>query len=310
MAGLTLLESAKLHGGDEYAQAITELYAETSDILRVLPFRTIQGNAYHYNVETTLPGIAFRGVNGSWTAGAGIVNPETEHLTISGGEVDVDRFLVKTQGPHTRGTHVNMKVKHLAHNWVYKFIKGSSATTPAEFDGLQTRLTGDQKISMGNTSGGVVLSLAKLDQLIDSVAEPTHLIMSRAMRRLLTAAARLTTVGGDIRWEINQFGRRIAMYGDLPILIADSLTDYYDTLGFDEADEGAGGTACTSIYCVSFRDGMLEGIHNAPPSVEDLGEISSSPVYRTRVEWYSGLLLQHPKAAARLWSIKTGAVTV
>ncbi len=305
--GITLLEANKLRGGDVYANAITEIYAKSADILRVLPFQNIAGNAYHYSQEDTLPSIAFRGINASWTASTGVVNPQTEHLTISGGELDVDRMLVNTQGAHVRATHEAMKVKHLAQYWAYRFIKGDTTTTEEEFDGLQQRLTGNQLISEGSTSGGDPLQLSNLDLLCDSVVEPTHLMMSRAMRRLLTVAARTTAVGGQIDYVLDEFGRQVATYNGLPILIADNLTDVYSTLAFDEAAAG-GGTTATSIYCLSLGDGMLQGIQNAPPDVNDLGEISSSPVYRTRVEWYTSILLEHPKAAARLYGISNAAV--
>jgi hypothetical protein len=309
MAGLTLLEAAKLRGGDVYANAVIELYAQSSDILMALPFKNINGNAYHYNQEDTLPGIAFRGINASWTAGAGVVNPVTEQLTIAGGELDVDRFIVNTQGAGVRASQDAMKIKHLAHYWTQKFIKGDSTSTNTEFDGLQKRLVGSQLIAQGATSGGDVLTLAKLDELCDAVVDPTHLIMSRAVRRSLTVAARTTSVGGQIDYVQDDFGRQVARYNGLPILIADRLNDYLAALAFDEANPGGGGTVGTSIYCVSFKPGMVEGIQNGPPDVTDLGELQASPVYRTRVEWYSSICMEHSKAAARLWGIKTGAVT-
>ena len=309
MAGITLLEAAKRGGLTDHERAVTKVYADSTDILRAIPFKTIKTAGYTYSQENTLPGVAFRGINASWTPSAGVINPLTEHLTISGGEVDVDNFLVDRMGNGIRADEEYAKVKHMAHLWAYKFIKGDSTSTNAEFDGLQTRLTGNQKISMGSTSGGVVLSLAKLDELIDAVVEPTHLIMSRALRRLLNTASRTAAVGGNINFEPDEFGRKVMHYGELPILTADNLDEYYTTLGFNEADEGAGGTACTSVYCVSFKPGHLEGLHGGTPIVSDLGQISGSPVHRTRIEWFTSLLLRHPKAAARLWSIKTGTVT-
>ena len=42
---LTLVEASKLHSGDVVRSAIIEIYARSSDILRVLPFETIAGSA-------------------------------------------------------------------------------------------------------------------------------------------------------------------------------------------------------------------------------------------------------------------------
>ena len=71
----------------------------------------------------------------------------------------------------------------------------------------------------------------------------------------------------------------------------------------------ASGTAtATSIYVVSFGEGMLQGIQSGVMDVRDLGELQTQPVKRTRVEWYAGIALFHPRAAARLWSISNAAV--
>jgi len=64
---LTLVEAAKINPGDVLKSAIIEQYARTSDILRVLPFEDIQGNAVKYNQESALPGVGFRGVNEGYT---------------------------------------------------------------------------------------------------------------------------------------------------------------------------------------------------------------------------------------------------
>ena len=303
---LTLVESSKRYQ-NPVQQAIVELYAENSDILGALPINTIAGNAYKYNREETLPNIGFRGVNESFTESTGVVNPVTEPLVIAGGDLDVDKFIVSTQGRDQRGVQEAMKVKALAHRITETFIKGDNATEPREFDGLQVRLTGSQVISAGTTAGGAALSLAKLDELIDAVDSPTHLIMNKAMRRRLSAAARLTTVGGFVNYELNEFGRRVMSYNDLPILIADQDETGSDILGFTEAADSGNATA-TSIYCVSFRDGMLTGIQNGAPMVEDLGELQTKPVYRTRVEWYMGIAVLHARAAARLKFIGNLAV--
>lgn len=307
---MTLVEASKAaaNAGAMLRSSIIQMFAERSDILRVLPFNTIQGNALRYNREETLPGVGFRGVNEAYTEDIGVINPVTEPLVIAGGDLDVDNFILETMGQSQRTVREGMKVKALGHRWTKAFIKGDSTSDPREFDGLQVRLTGSQKISAGSTSGGTALSLAKLDELIDAVDNPTHLIMNRTMRRRLSAAARLTTVGGYITYGLDEFGRRVEMYNGLPILITDQDNTGSEYLAFDEAASSGSATA-TSIYCVSFGDGMLTGIQSGPMRVTDLGELQSKSVQRTRVEWYSGVALFHAKAAARLWSIADAAVT-
>lgn len=305
---LTLVEAAKIYSGDPVRSAIIEMFAQSSDLLREIPIETIEGTAMRYNREETLPGIGFRGVNEAFTEGTGIINPMTEPLVIAGGDLDVDRFIVQRMGAPMRASHEKMKVKALALNWTLKFIKGDQTSEPREFDGLQVRCTGDQLIAAGSTANGTALSLVKLDELIDAVDSPTHLIMSKAMRRKLSAAARLYTVGGYITYELDAFGRRVTYYNDLPIIVIDKDNTNADILAFDEACTSGTSTG-TSIYCVSFGEGMFTAIQGDDMDVRDLGEVDDAPVYRTRVEWDCGIAIYHGRAAARLYSIADSAVT-
>ena len=298
---MNLVEAAKSMTGDTHRAAVIEMFPRSSDILRVIPFDNIGGNALKYDREETLPGIGFRGINEAYSEGVGVINPVTESLYILGGDMDVDRQIVKQFGPAKRAAHVALKVKAAAGKWTKTFLKGDTGTEPREFDGLQSRLTGSQVISAGTTAGGAALSLAKLDELIDAVDSDgqKYLVMNKAMRRRLSAAARLYTVGGYITYELDAFGRQVTHYNDIPILIADQDNTGTDILGFTEAASSGGATA-TSIYCISVGDNSLTGIQNETIEAYDLGEIDASPVYRTRVEWASGIALYSARGAARL----------
>lgn len=305
---LTLVEAAKLNSGDVIKSAVIEMFARQSDILQVLPFENITGNALKYNREETLPGIGFRGVNEAFSESTGVLNPMVESLTIAGGDLDVDRFIVQTQGEGQRSTHEALKVKSLADTWTTKFIKGDNTSQPREFDGLQVRLTGNQKMAAGATANGDALSLLKLDELIDRVDNPTHLLMSKAMRRRLTQAARNTAVGGFITYGVDAFGRQITKYNDIPILVAYSGNGGTEPLAFDEANPGGGTATGTSIYALSLGSGKVVGIQNGGMDVRDLGELDEKPVWRTRVEWYSAIAMYHGRSAARLWGISDAPV--
>lgn len=307
---LTLVEAAKLNSGDVLRSAIIELYARNSDILMTLPFENINGNAMKYNREDKLPGVGFRGVNEAYSESTGVLNPQTESLVIAGGDLDVDTFIIRTMGADQRSVQEGMKVRALALRWTKTFLKGSTATDPREFDGLQTRVVGKQLLENGSTDGGDALSLANLDELIDETQDPTHLIMNKTMRRRLTQAARNTTIGGFITYELDAFGRKITMYGDLPILIADEDEAGAQILPFTElASTGATATA-SSIYCTAMGEGRLIGIQNGDIEARDLGELQTKPAVRTRVEWFPGIAIMHGEAVGRLRGITNAAVVV
>ena len=315
MAALTLIEAAKLYisNGEDVRGAIVQLFGESNNVMRYLPFTDINGNALNYAQEGSLPGVAFRGVNESFTASTGVINPMVEPLRIAGGEVDVDTFIIDTMGMEARSTHEAMKIKAITQDFQRVFFKGDNATTPAEPDGLQNRLTGDQVISnaSGSPLAAAALSLAKLDEAIDAVSNPTHIFMSKAMKRRLSAAAR-SSVSGNIQMGLDQFGASVMLYNGIPVVAVADAADKDTVLPFSEtASVGSpASTACTSIYVVSLMPGMLTGIQAAGGmNVRDLGELDDKPVYRTRVQWYASIALLHSRAAARLKDIIDGAVT-
>ena len=304
---MTLVEAAKLETRNLVRSGVIEQFARTSDILRVLPFQDIQGNALAYNREEVLPGVAFRGVNEGYPESVGVINPATETLYIAGGDLDVDRFIIQTMGAGVRSTHENMKIKALAQAWTTKFIKGDTTLQPREFDGLQARLTGYNLIPAGSTSGGDPLKLEILDEAIDRVTNPTHILMSRALRRKFKAARNNPTVAGSITLDKDDFGRPVDVYNGLPLLTSYGDAVSPDPLGFNEAAPGGGSTA-TSLYVLSMGTDAVSGIQNGGMDVRDLGELDTMPLWRTRVEWYSGLGIFNGSAAVRVWGISNAPI--
>ena len=302
---LTLLEYAK-SSNDPRTSGIVELFAQNADLLTAMPFVPIQGAVEKTVQEETLPATAFRAINSAYTADEGKLDNVYDPLVICGGDMDVDHFILKTQGEAGWQARVRMKIKSLAQLFANRIVKGDSATDTDEFDGLQKRLTGAQLVS-NNASTGAALSLYNLDATIDAVDEPTHLLMNKAMLRRLSASTRSSSVVGNLQYTKDSFGRPLAMYADLPILLADRNTDAYSTLAFNEAAEG-GGTASTSIYVLSLRQGQLQGIQNGPIEPRTFMETHTAPVRRMRVEWYAGISMKHPRSAARLYGITDAAV--
>jgi len=306
---LTLMEASKLNSGDVKRSAVIEMFAANSPLLAALPFEDILGGSLSYNREGTLPGVAFRGYNESYTESTGVINPETEVLRIAGGDLDVDKAMIKTRGEQVRSSQEAMKVKALALNITGKIINGDSTTDPREFDGLRARITGNQLITALLTapSANSPLSLEALDKAIDEVDGATHIIGSKDMWRKLNTAAR-QGVGGDIDYAMDDFGKRVPLYNGLPYI----AVDYDDTgakiIDFNEAGP-AGGAVSTSMYVVNMGTDRVQGIQNGVMEVTDLGELDDRPVYRTRVEWLVSLAVMHGRAASRVWGITNADVT-
>lgn len=147
---LTLAESAKL-SNDTLARGVLETFVQTSPILDRIPFMEIEGNAYAYNEEATLPGVAFRNVNEAYTESTGTVNQKSEKLVILGGDADVDRFIRQTRSNinDQRAEQTSLKVKAISYKFQETFFNGDTNVDTKSFDGLKKRLTGTQVIDGG-----------------------------------------------------------------------------------------------------------------------------------------------------------------
>lgn len=293
---LSLTEAAKL-STDTLQRGVIETFARTSPVLELLPFMTIAGNSYQYNQEAVLPDVEYRGINESYTEGAGEFVQKQESLVMVGGDVDVDKFIVKTLGNvnNQRAIQTNMKVKALSRQFTKDFFKGSKAVNGKKFDGLDIRIAANNQVINADGSGaaGAALTLAKLHELLDMVEGGADvLFMSKATRRemqaILEGQQHYIQVGKD------NFGRPIEYFGDVQIRTVED-----EVLGFNETVGTSSDT--TSIYAVKFgAQEAISGLTNGGVMVDDLGELESKPAYRTRIEFYCGLADFHPKAAARL----------
>jgi hypothetical protein len=305
---LTLHEASKLVDGDLKRQAIIEMFAGSTDLMAALPLMDIPGNSYSYAQEAKLPSVGFRGYNQGYDASVGVVNPQSETLRIAGGELDVDTALVKTHGVGVRTRQESMQIKAMGAKITAAFINGDGDDGVA-FDGLRKRIRGYQLLAADENAPNAnnPLHLATLDEAIDRVDNPTHIIMSKRMRNLLSQAAKDRDVGGDLQWDKDDFGRRVGFYNDLPILVTEDDERGEKIIDFNEAGP-AGGAVSQSVYVVSFGDGKIVGLQNGIMDVRDLGEIDAQPVFRTRVEWLVAMAVMHGKAAARIWGITNAPV--
>ena len=305
---LTLVEAAKL-SETELQRGVIETFILESTILDRIPLLEIEGNAYAYNEEATLPGVEFRAVNASYTESTGTVNQKTETLVIMGGDADVDRFVQQTRGNlnDQRATQEQLKIKAAVIKYQDAFFNGDTAVDANSFDGLKKRLTGGQVVDaatnglaiVGTSSADRQTFFDKLDELIAAVNGPVDaLYMNSMVKAKIKSAARRE--GG---WDstIDDFGRTIESYNGVPLLDAGKKGD--GTLIIPQTETQGTSVIASSIYAVRFgqneEDQAVTGLTNGGIMVDDLGFMESKPSYRTRIEFYCGLAV-FGKGAARL----------
>lgn len=298
---ITILEHSKTDKSTAMQDAVVQIFDNVSPLLKVLPFDEIEGNAISFTQEASLPGTSDRGVNEGYAATQGSDKQVLESLKIHGGRLVVDKYLLATGGEDVREKEEGKQIKAIGHNYSLAFIKGSTDVNPKSIDGLQSRLTGDQIVE-NHVSGGA-LKMAKMDELVDSVDNPTHLIMSKAMRRILKAARRSIDISGHITFEPDEFGKDVMHYDGLPILVLTDAARRDNILPFTELAPDEVLSTSSSIYCVSFTEEGLIGIQNGLPRVYESNMINGQPQDGTLVEWYQGLKMNHDRAATRLAGI-------
>lgn len=313
---LTLAEAAKL-SQDDLQRGVLETFVQESPVLDRIPFLTIQGNAYAYNEESTLPGVQFRSVNEAYSESTGTVNPKSEKLVIMGGDADVDRFIVQTRGNlnDQRALQTRMKVKAASYFFQDKFINGDTAVDTKGFDGLKKRLTGAQVISAGTNGIPIVgngttdphVFMDKLDELVAAVpglngSNGALYTNSKVIAKLKSAARR---IGGYEMVQEAFTGKRVATWNGIPLLDIGQTSAGADIIPQTET-QGSSSVAA-SIYAVKFGqaegDQAVTGLTNGGVQVRDLGELDTLPVYRTRLEFYTGLAIFGGKGAARLTGV-------
>ena len=301
IGAVTLAESANL-STNMLQRGVIETFIDESPVLARIPFMEIEGNAYSYNSEATLPGVAFRAVNAAYTESTGTVNPASESLKIMGGDADVDRFIQKTRSNlrDQVAFQTALKAKAAAIKFTEAFFEGDTAVDANSFDGLRKRLTGNQSILVTTNGGPLTLSL--LDDLIAAViGGPDVIYMNSWLIRKMNSLVRAT--GGTVPEPLTEYGRKWFSYAGVPVVDAGfGLDGTTAILGFDETAGTSNITA--SAYAVKWgEEEFVSGLTNGGVDVYELGELETKPAYRTRIEWYVGMGVFHGRAAARLRGI-------
>jgi hypothetical protein len=306
---VTLANAAVLSEND-LQRGVLETFIVSSPVLDRIPLLDINGNAYAYNAEATLPGVEFRAVNAAYTESTGTVAQTTVALVILGGDADVDRFIIQTRGNvnDQRAIQTAMKSKSLTFKWQDTFVNGDTAVDANSFDGLKKLLTGTQVLDAG-TNGLAVIGadsaaqhnfLDQLDRLLGAVPGGVDAMYmnSSVLAKVKSSARRLLMATTDR----DDFGRLVDFYNGVPMYDIGNKADGTAIIPQTEV-QGTSGATASSIYAVKYTGNEsaagVAALNNGGIDVRDLGEQDTKPVLRTRIEWYTGLAI-FGRGAARL----------
>lgn len=312
MALMTLPEYAKGMEKSNAAKPYIEVFSQSSDIARALPVETFSGAAYEYYRQGTLPtGMAFRAINESPGSGNGKIDPYQEASFPIDWNLDVDKSILLRHGMERRAREEAMAVARGGRVWANAFLNGDHSTEPREPNGIKKRCalhSSDRVLANASGSGGAALSLTKLDQVINMVRRPTHIIVPRLSMPLWIGAARDTDLSGFVIQTWDGVGMPKMSYAGLPFLWGYDREPEGEFMDFDEVASGGGGAVTASLYVVSFGDEGIKGIQLKPMEITDKGLLEDNVTYRTSLSWDFGFVDEHPYCVARLTSWTNAAI--
>jgi hypothetical protein len=281
---------------NQVVQGIIEEIITVNEMFGLLPFAKVDGKAYLYKRENTLPTVAYLDVNEEVPESSATFTEVVTKLRILIGDVDVDKFLNETQSDteDQLGTQIALKAKAMARTFQNSVVNGDSIANAKEFDGLKALVSAAQTLNVASNGGA--LNLTQLDELVDAVPNGPDFIMMRSGTRR-AYVSQLRAAGGNTGAMIQHpnFDVPVLAHNGVPIVVNDFLPGN-ETLGT--------GTGLCSVYAV--RANELDGLHGlyggeaAGIRIEAIGTVQNKDAIRTRVKWYCGLALKSTKSVSRL----------
>lgn len=295
---ITLAEANKL-ATDTMLQGVIETIIKDDPLLELLPFIPIVGNSLLYNQENAAATAAFYAVGDAWAESTPTFTQKFAALTIAGGDADVDNYLQRTRAnvQDLEAAVIQLKAKAVADKLRDTLINGDTAGDSKSFDGLDKLIgTGAQQVSMG--TNGATLTLAKLDELIDTVAggKPELLLMSKRTRRTLNSLLRASG-SGVLPIERTDFGNFVELYDGIPVVISDYISD---------AKTVGSSTDCSTIYAFQMGEGSFAGLASRDTiiEVERVGSLETKDAQRTRIKAYVAWALFDTLGASMLTGVR------
>lgn len=299
---VTLAQAAALEK-DPVRRGALESAVKVSQVWDRLPFEGIEGNAYAYDKDKVLPGTAFRTVNEAYIESTGVVNQDTERLSILGGDADVDRFIERTFSESTgvlMAAQVEMKLESAQATFVDTMFNGDIDVNPKGFDGLRKRLVGEQVLEAQNALDNE-LFLDDLDLLFAQVQGglPDVVYTPQSVLPRLKSLGRKVGGADYINSEIT--GKREWTWNGVAFI---DPGEHWSGRRILAEDPSAGSDMYAVKFANNFNEHGVMGITNGGLQAYFLGELQEKPAYRTRIDFYAGLVTQGGKAAARLRGVK------
>jgi hypothetical protein len=312
---LTLADYAQL-APSNIERGVIDVFRRESFILDSLSFEASGGLQKTVIRSSGLPAVGFRKIGEGWSSSKAAFEPLTERVFDLGGDIDVDKLLVKAD-PSQMGKHTEAFVTAISYEFNDYFVNGDPTVDPDGFTGIWYRLVNYLAARQTVLGGGVDISsdagaglAANFDTVLDLLDELEHVVDGHAPSMFVLNEQLFLRLNSALRqnglWSQDEssFGLKIARYGpsgpaiiDLGVM-ADQITQI---IGNTELDDGSAmtGDDATSIYAIRTGDMYLNGLQLYPLDVNPIGLLQDGVTYRTVIDWPMGIMHENPRAIAR-----------
>lgn len=335
----TLAEYRYLGNERETRLGVAKTLVKESPWLEDMPFKELtDSDISRYKMEVSDGGASVHEVDDNWST----LNPTWEYreagLAILGDNVTVDEFGKLAGGKEDAwSAALSLKSKGVAQTFNKLAVYGRTTSTGSladskNFKGLlrliaeaesstTTDLDGwlysgddssahNKQVLMAASGASAALTLGMLDALVDAVKpKPTHIIMSRLLRRKLKGLAEAAGNNLDIS-KNPRLGTVVTMYGEQRVVVDDQIkNNMNDSSGLVSAiasydyEQAVNATAkdTSPIFAVRFAEDGLCGINGAGMiNVVNLGDLEGKDAKGKRIKFYCGMRLTNKTAAAVL----------
>lgn len=318
------------------AKGVALTLINESPFISRMPYITVSGNAYAYNMQVSASSPGWYEINEVITESVPVWAQRTVTLEIFINDADLSKYIQQTRSNEQDIEAAIMML--VAEDFKDKFeetaIFGRTTSTAStkEMKGLMLQLAeaetatatlatdwdvsdNAQLVDQGFVTNGSAqninstLSLTAMDALIDAVkpGRPDVLITGRRTRRKLNVLMRATG-GGVLPTELDQFGKHVELYDGIPLIICDHVPENID-------DAASGDTTLTSYiksqavaatndgsvcFALKWGERGICGVQNGGIVVEPLGTLETKDSTRNRIKWYVSMTNFAQKSIAGL----------